>query len=154
MKSLKLILSFWNGDVENTLTAPTTDQNLDATMGMTVKYMLMMFGDGSTMMETHDDQWVRDMIAFMGSFNQELNASGEWVFAEGLADPTTAKTLTLTDGQVVVTDGPFAEAKESLAGFWIWDVKDEARAIELATKILPWAQRVELREVPAGPPEV
>ena len=119
-----------------------------------MKYMLMMFGDGSTMMEAHDDQWVRDMIQFMGSFNEEITASGEWVSAEGLADPTTAKTLTLTDGQVVVTDGPFAEAKESLAGFWIWDVKDEARAIELATKILPWARRVELREVPAGPPEV
>jgi hypothetical protein len=119
-----------------------------------MKYMLMMFGDGSTMMESHDVQWVRDMIQFMESFNERLTGTGEFRYAEGLADPTTAKTLTLTDGQVVVTDGPFAEAKESLAGFWIWDVKDEARAIELASEVLRWAQRVELREVPAGPPEV
>ncbi|MFG1603569.1 YciI family protein [Actinoplanes sp. NPDC049265] len=120
-----------------------------------MKYMLMMFGDGATMMENHDTQWVREMIQFMEGFIQELAATGELVSAEGLTDPTAAKTISLAgDGQVVVTDGPFAEAKESLAGFWIWDVKDEARAIELATKVLPWARRVELREVADAPPEV
>jgi hypothetical protein len=120
-----------------------------------MKYMLMMFGDGATMMESHDTQWVRDMIRFMEGFIDDLKATGELVSAEGLADPTTAKTISLADdGQVVVSDGPFAEAKESLAGFWIWDVKDEARAVELASKVVPWARRVELREVADAPPEV
>jgi hypothetical protein len=119
-----------------------------------MKYMLMMFGDGATMMEAHDTQWVRDMIQFMEGFARKVGESGELVSAEGLADPASAKTLSLSDGRVVITDGPFAEAKESLAGFWIFDVKDEARAIELATEVLPWAQRVELRGVPDGPPEV
>jgi hypothetical protein len=119
-----------------------------------MKYMLMMFGDGGTMMEDHDVAWVREMIAFMESFAAEVQQSGELVIAEGLADPSSAKTISLEDGQVTVTDGPFAEAKESLAGFWIFDVKDEARVMELATRVLPWAQRVELREVPSGPPQV
>ena len=119
-----------------------------------MKYMLMMFGDGATMMHIRTPEWIAEMIEFMQTFNEDVAKSGELIEARGLADPGKAKTVSLVDGQVVVSDGPFAEAKESLAGFWIWDVKDEARAIELATKILPWAQRVELREVPAGPPEV
>ena len=116
--------------------------------------MLMMFGDSGTMMEDHDVTWVREMVAFMQSFAAEVQATGELVVAEGLADPGSAKTISLDDGQVTVTDGPFAEAKESLAGFWIFDLKDEARGIELATKVLPWARKVELREVPSAPPQV
>jgi hypothetical protein len=119
-----------------------------------MKYMLMMFGDAGTMLEERPKEWVRDMVAFMQGFNDELTANGEFVTAEGLDFPSAAKTVSLVDDQVVVTDGPFAEAKESLAGFWIFDVADEARAIELAGRVVVWAQRVELRQVPAGPPEV
>ena len=118
-----------------------------------MKYMLMMFGDGATMMEQRTPQWVTEMIAFMGGFNAELEKNGEFVEARGLADPSTAKTVSLVDGQVVVTDGPFAEAKESLAGYWVFEVEGEARAVELASQVVVWAQRVELREVPDGPPE-
>jgi hypothetical protein len=119
-----------------------------------MKYMLMMFGDAETMMEDHSPQWVADMIAFMESFNDDLRKNGEWVTAEGLDLPATAKTISLVGDQVVVSDGPFAEAKESLAGFWVFDVADEARAVELASKVVVWARRVELRAVPDGPPEV
>jgi hypothetical protein len=125
------------------------DQGDDA-----MKYMLMMFGDAETMLETRSKEWVTEMIEFMRTFNADLDKAGELVAAHGLAYPGTAKTVSLVDGQVVVTDGPFAEAKESLAGFWILDVADEARAVELAGKVLPYAQKVELREVPDTPPEV
>ncbi|MEU8612797.1 YciI family protein [Actinoplanes sp. NPDC048791] len=118
-----------------------------------MKYMLMMFGDGATMMQSRSQEWVSEMIQFMMSFNAELEQAGEFVEARGLADPTSAKTVSLVDGQVVVTDGPFAEAKESLAGYWVLEVKDEQRAIERAGQIVVWAERVELREVPDGPPE-
>jgi len=118
-----------------------------------MKYMLMMFGDGATMMGMHDQEWVTEMIAFMGNFNADLEKHGELVAAHGLADPTSAKLVQLVDGQVVVTDGPFAEAKESLAGFWILEVGSEQRAIERAGEVVVWAERVELREVPEGPPE-
>jgi hypothetical protein len=119
-----------------------------------MKYMLMMFGDAGTMMESHTREWVAEMISFMETFNQQIDKSGELVSAHGLADPGTAKTLSLVDGQVVVTDGPFAEAKESLAGFWILEVTGEARAVELASQVLEYALKVELREVPDAPPEV
>ena len=118
-----------------------------------MKYMLMMFGDGGEMVQTADPAWVHDMIAFMGNFNAELAKSGELVEARGLAYPSTARTVSVADGQVVVTDGPFAEAKESLAGFWILELADEARAVELAGRIAVWSRRVEVREVPDGPPE-
>ena len=118
-----------------------------------MKYMLMMFGDGATMAQVRTPEWVTEMIQFMHSFNVETAKTGELVEARGLADPGKAKTVSLVDGQVVVSDGPFAEAKESLAGFWILEVAGEARAIELASRVVVWAERVELREVPDGPPE-
>jgi hypothetical protein len=119
-----------------------------------VKYMLMMFGDAEDMLETRTKEWVTEMIDFMTSFNADLEKTVELAAAHGLAYPREAKTVSLVDGQVVVTDGPFAEAKESLAGFWILDVADEARAIELAGKVLPYAEKVEVREVPDVAPEV
>jgi hypothetical protein len=118
-----------------------------------MKYMLMMFGDGATMMQERTPEWVTEMIAFMGAFNAEVEKAGELVEARGLADPSTAKTVSLVGGQVVVSDGPFAEAKESLAGFWVFEVAGEARAVELAEQVVVWAERVELRQVPDGPSE-
>ena len=117
-----------------------------------MKYMLMMFGDNATMMQLRTREWVTGMMEFMDSFNADLEKAGELVDARGLADASTAKTVNLVDGQVVVSDGPFAEAKESLAGFWVLEVADEARAIELASRVVVWAERVELREVPDAPP--
>jgi hypothetical protein len=120
-----------------------------------VKYMMMMFGDAEDMLGERDPGWVREMIAFMTDFDGELRKSGELVYDEGLAFPKTAKTVSLDNGgQVVVSDGPFAEAKESLAGFWVIDVKDESRAVELAGRVAVWAQKVEIRGIPDGPPEV
>src|SRR5262245_6710093 len=78
-------------------------------LGSSVKYMLMMFGDATEMMEVRSQEWVRDMISFMGEFNARLVAAGEFVDAQGLEFPSTAKTVSLTDGQVVVSEGPFAE---------------------------------------------
>jgi hypothetical protein len=119
-----------------------------------MKYMIAMFGSAESMMQTKDPEWIREMIAFMVNIDVELRQSGEMVVNEGLADPSTAKTVRLENGQPVATDGPFAEAKESLIGFWIVDVASEARAIELCGRIAAWSGVVELRPVPAGPPEV
>jgi hypothetical protein len=116
--------------------------------------MLMMFGDADVMMGERSPEWIREMIAFMKSFNAELEKSGELVEARGLEFPSTARTVSLVDGQVVVSDGPFAEAKEALAGYWVFEVADEARAIELAGQVVAWADRVELRKVADAPPEV
>jgi len=118
-----------------------------------VKYMLMMFGDATDMMAVRTPEWVQGMMSFMHEFNAGLEKTGELVEARGLTFPSTAKTVSLVDGQVVVTDGPFAEAKESLAGYWVFEVADEARAIELASQVVVWAEKVELRETPDFAPE-
>ena len=110
-----------------------------------MKYMLMMFGDAATMLEERTPEWVDEMLAFMGRFNAQIEKSGELVEAHGLAYPAQAKTISLVDGQVVVTDGPFAEAKESLAGYWVLEVPDLDRAVELASQVAVYAQSVELR---------
>lgn len=119
-----------------------------------MKYMLMMFGDGSEMAATADPAWVREMIAFMTDFDDELRKTGELVEAHGLAFPSTAKTVRYADGQVAVTDGPYAESKESLAGFWILDVVSEERAVELAGRVAYWSRETELREVADQAPDI
>ena len=118
-----------------------------------MKYMLMMFGDGGEMAAVADPAWVQGMMTFMGELDTELTKSGELIHSYGLAFPSTAKTISYDDGQVAVTDGPYAESKESLAGFWIFDVSEE-RAIEVAGRVAYWARKVELREVPDGPPDL
>ena len=118
-----------------------------------MKYMIMMFGSAGEMMEVKSPEWIREMIQFMQQLDGDLRASGELVFNAGLQDATAAKTVRLTDGLPVATDGPYAEAKESLIGYWVLDVENEARILELAGQIVEWSQVVEVR--PLGvPPEV
>lgn len=76
---------------------------------------------------------------------QELIETGEFVYAAGLADPSHTQTVELRDGQAVVTDGPYAEAKEVLVSFGIVDVASHDRAVEIAARMSPVFGRVELR---------
>ncbi len=69
------------------------------------------------------------------TLNSHLVASGELVAAEALADPSMGRRVGVVDGRTTSTDGPFAEAKEQLAGFYLVEVEDEARAIEIAGRI-------------------
>lgn len=68
------------------------------------------------------------------AFNAELRAEGAWVFAGGLHPPTTAKVVRVRDGEVVTTDGPFAETKEHLGGFWVLQAADLDAALGWAGK--------------------
>jgi hypothetical protein len=120
-----------------------------------MKYMVMMFGEAATMMETQTKDWILEMIDFMRKVNEDLTAAGELVDAQGLADGTQAKTIRFSDGAPVATDGPFAESKESMIGYWIIDVETEARAVEFASMIVAFTHGpIEVRQVMEGPPEV
>ena len=120
-----------------------------------MKYMIMMFGDQASMMERRSLEWVKEMIQFMHKLNQDLTDSGELVHAYGLADANQAKTVTFNNGMPVVTDGPFAESKESLAGYWIVDVDSEVRALEIAKHVVAFTEGpIEVRQVGDRPPEV
>jgi hypothetical protein len=119
-----------------------------------MKYMILLFGDQNTMMETRSPEWIREMIKFMETIDQELKDRGEFVDGEGLVDPSEAKTVRFVDGAPVPTDGPFAEAKESLAGYWIIDATEE-RTLEIASRIVDYVEEpVEVRQVADAPPEV
>lgn len=103
-----------------------------------MKYMLMMAGPQQDwqQMATWSPDDIRAHIQFMQTFNEKLVESGEFVEAQGLAGPETAKVVRARpDGTPDVTDGPFPETKEFLAGYWIVDVDDEQRALELAGQI-------------------
>ena len=120
-----------------------------------MKYLIMMFGDQAGMQAERSVEWIKEMIAFMGRLNEDLIASGELVAAQGLADASQAKTVRFENGLPVPTDGPYAEAKESLAGYWIVDVESEARAIEIASRVVAFIERpVEVRQIMDAPPEV
>ena len=119
-----------------------------------MKYMIMMFGEAAAMRETKSPEWIEGMMKFMGALYQELSEAGELVFAEGLVDGSQAKTVRFQNGIPVATDGPFAEAKESLVGFWMVDVESEARALNIASKIVKVIEEpVEVRRVGDAPPE-
>ena len=107
---------------------------------------------------------IRAHIDFQHALNQELAQSGELVDAQGLAGPEQAKFV-VSDGvsAPVVTDGPFPESKELLAGYRLIDVETAARAIEIAAKAsaapgpqgVPIRQPIEVRQVLSAPdPEV
>ena len=92
-------------------------------------------------------------LATMGKYNQQLIDAGVLVDGAGLQPTSKGARVGLKNGQVVVTDGPFAETKELIAGYWIINVKSKAEAIEWAKKIpfqnLPNAGRepeVEVRQ--------
>jgi hypothetical protein len=70
----------------------------------------------------------------VSAFNQELMASGEWVFAGGLLPPDTATVVSAEGGKVITTDGPFAETKEQLGGFWVIQVADLDAALAIAAR--------------------
>ena len=69
-----------------------------------------------------------------GVFNDEIQASGHWVFAGGLKSIDTATVVDATKGEAVITDGPYAETKEILGGFWIVEAADLDEALELAKR--------------------
>jgi hypothetical protein len=74
------------------------------------------------------------MFAQVDAVNKEIQAAGAWVFGGGLLPPENATVVRATDGTVTMTDGPFAEAKEQLGGFWVLKLDDLDAALGWAEK--------------------
>ncbi len=120
-----------------------------------MKYMIMTFGSAEEGLATMGKEWMVEMIKFMTKLDDDLKKSGEFVSGEGLADGSQAKTVRFVNGISVATDGPFAESKESLVGFWIVDVENEARAIAIAARIVDFVKvPIEVRRVMDAPPDL
>lgn len=67
-------------------------------------------------------------------FNDEVRNAGVWVFAGGLHPPSTSTVVQVKNGDVLITDGPFAEGKEHIGGFWVIKARDLDAALDWATK--------------------
>ena len=127
-----------------------------------MKYMLMMNtpGGGPYQIASWAKQDIQAHIGHMIAINKKLRAAGELVAAEGLSGPDQAKLVRAGKDGAPITDGPFPEAKEFLAGFWIVDVDSPERVYQLAAKIstapgpggAPLNMPIEVREVMSGPP--
>ncbi|GIG22021.1 hypothetical protein Cch01nite_27450 [Cellulomonas chitinilytica] len=84
---------------------------------------------------TPDPDLLRQVVQDVEALDRTMHDEGVWVFAGGLHSPSTATVLRAQDGQVVVTDGPFAEGKEHLGGFSVIDVDDLDAALEWGRRL-------------------
>jgi hypothetical protein len=126
-----------------------------------MKYMLATYGgleqDFGIAGWSNDE--IATMVGFMQKINEELAESGELVDAYGLTDASHAKVVQIQDGVPVTTDGPYAETKEILAGYWVVDCESFDRALAIAARIatvpvpahIP-PVRIEVRPIGEEPP--
>ena len=129
-----------------------------------MKFMLMMHaptGTGDYQINSWSPDDFKAHIAFMMDLNKGLRDAGELVGAEGLAPPGQAKVVRADkNGGPPVTDGPFAESKEFLVGYWIVDVDSAERAYAIAAEAsaapgkggVPLNMPIEVRQVMSAPP--
>jgi hypothetical protein len=90
-----------------------------------------MVDDGSPPPSPEAAQLVYDRVA---ALNTDIQAAGAWVFAGGLHPPSTATVVRIADGELLMTDGPFAEGKEHIGGFWVIRAEDLDTALAWAAK--------------------
>ncbi len=128
-----------------------------------MRFMLMMhapYGTGDYEIFHWSPEDLQAHMAFLNSLNKELKEAGEWVEVQGLTPPGQATLVRAGSNGAPVTDGPFPESKEFLAGFWIVEVDSLERAIQIAAKAsaapgpggVTLNTPIEVREVMSAPP--
>ncbi len=109
-----------------------------------MRYMMLVYLDEQALDETEREQCYVESA----QLTQELNSSGHYLAASPLHPTSTATSVRVRDGKRLVTDGPFAETREQLGGYYLIDAKDLDEAIGIAGRI-PGARRgtIEIRPV-------
>jgi hypothetical protein len=98
--------------------------------------------------ESAPPEWMAEMMKAMGKFNDELRDAGVMQMGEGLRPTSHAKRVKFNGSGRTVTDGPFAETRELVAGFWIWEVKDMDEAVAWVKRCpnpMPGPSDIEIR---------
>jgi hypothetical protein len=114
--------------------------------------MIMMFGGLGASLADRSPEWITEMQTAMMRMDRELRESGEVVDSRHLTDPSQATTVRFANGAPGPTDGPFAEIKESLAGYWIVEAGHE-RAVEIASRVVAVTEYpMEIRRIMDEPP--
>jgi hypothetical protein len=96
------------------------------------QYLLSVWHEGDSLDMTDDE--VQQSMKDVDVFNAKLQDQGLWVFAGGLHPASTATSVRVKDGEVLTTDGPYAESKEHMGGFWIIEAPDLDAALALAAE--------------------
>ena len=102
-----------------------------------MKYLILIYSNPASreIWEGFSDEQRAEGFRYYGAITEELAASGELIVTEALADPSLTRRVTVRDGQTVTSDGPFAEAKELLAGFFLVECDSMERAVEVAARM-------------------
>ena len=99
-----------------------------------MNYLLLIYEDEKALHE-HDEQTRNVLFAEYGQFTNSVRESGHFVSGDALQPTTTATSVRVRDGRTITTDGPFAETKEQLGGFYLITAKDLDEAIAIAARI-------------------
>ncbi len=99
-----------------------------------MQYICLIYSDEQAWQGLSDDDRGQ-MIADYGAFTGSIKASGNIVAGDALQPTTTATTVRVRDGETLVTDGPFAETKEQLGGYYVIEAKDADEALAIAARI-------------------
>ena len=102
-----------------------------------MKYLILIHSNplSREMWESFTAEQRHEGLTAYAAFDEALHASGELVMSAPLADISQAKRITVVDGEVMTTDGPFAEVKEHLAGFILIECDGVDRAVEIAAQL-------------------
>ena len=125
-----------------------------------MQYLLMIYRNEAEI-GNMDAAARQKVTAEYGAFTQSIIQSGHFKAGDGLQPTSTATTVRVRDGKTLTTDGPFAEAKEFLAGYWIVEVESAERAYQIAARAsaapgaggVPLNMPIEVRQVMSAPPQ-
>ena len=109
-----------------------------------MRFMVLVKADKNSEAGMMPDQKI---LAEMGKFNEELVKAGVMLAGEGLQPSSKGARVKFSGGKKTVIDGPFTEAKELIAGFWLWQVKTKEEAIEWLKRAPFEETEVEIRQV-------
>jgi hypothetical protein len=111
-----------------------------------MRFMILMKADKNTEAGVMPPD-AEKMLTEMGNFNEELVKAGVMLAGEGLHPSSKGARVKFSGGKTTVIDGPFAETKELIAGFWIWNVKSKQEAIEWVKRVPARDAVIEIRQV-------
>ena len=119
-----------------------------------MQYLLMIYRSEAELFKLNDAERQK-MTADYGTFTQSIIQSGHFKAGDGLQPSTTATTVRVREGKILTTDGPFAETREQLGGYYLVEARDLDAAIEIAARI-PGAKNgsVEVRPIMIYSPEL
>jgi hypothetical protein len=102
-----------------------------------VKYLILIYSNPASreIWEGFSDDQRAEGYRYYAALTEELAAAGELIVSEALADPSLTTRVTVRDGQTLTSDGPFAETKELVGGFFLLECESHERAVEIAARV-------------------